>query len=572
MAEGGWFQPDFQSFSSSSSVSVTQNSKKRIASSSREAARSKKKVTANDQSYVHMFKATKSSELIVQKKKLSELKQWLEQAFDNRSQQTPILLLSGPPGCGKYQSVTLISKELGIDIHQWEEPIRYKTNVEWEYNQDLEFEDRHIDLNPLCHLSDFMLRTNRYSMLPLKGAGKNTSLNKKLLLVKDLPAMVYTNLEQWHQLLMDYCFKGKTPVVFILTEGNKSYGVGLKLFPTNLQEKLFMSTINFNSLPNTFIAKALERVLNQEKRSLPSNCQLSDIVESSNGDLRSALNTLQLMSQGHGSTGLVTTGKSKKRKLVTPESKTIIEANSRDGSLDFLHALGKILYCKRPGSGCPNGSLPAHLKEEERVPLQENVDTLVGKISETSSKVLLYLHQNYPPFFSNVEDIARATHYLSSADLFSSHQFSSGNSTDSLEEYAHLTSIRGLMHSNTNVSGSSWRPLKKPEYYLVQQKERDLRSEARELWPLQIQDHFFSERLPYLHRMMHASSWTPGQMRLLEQSSVFQSNGQQDRTMISAKNKRTIFRTPQQPEPATLHLESRNYEEDEEILVEEYDD
>ena len=61
-------------------------------------------------------------------------------------------------------------------------------------------------------------------------------------------------------------------------------------------------------------------------------------------------------------------------------------------------------------------------------------------------------------------------------------------------------------------------------------------------------------------------------MRLLEQSSVFQSNGQQDRTMISAKNKRTIFRTPQQPEPAALHLESRNYEEDEEILVEEYDD
>merc|ERR1740128_418357 len=184
----------------------------------------------------------------------------------------------------------------------------------------------------------------------MKGAEKVTPSSRKLLIIKDLPAMVYTHIEQWHQLLMDYCFKGKTPAVFILTEGNKNYGVGLKLFPTGLQEKLFMSTINFNSLPNTFISKALERVLNQEKRSLPSNCQLSDIVESSNGDLRSALNTLQLMSQGHGSTGLVTTGKSKKRKLITPESKTIIEANSRDGSLDFLHALGKILYCKRPGS------------------------------------------------------------------------------------------------------------------------------------------------------------------------------------------------------------------------------
>lgn len=151
------------------------------------------------------------------------------------------------------------------------------------------------------------------------------------------------------------------------------------------------------------------------------------------------------------------------------------------------------------------------------MPLQENIDSLVGKISETSSKVLLYLHQNYPPFFSNVEDIARATHYLSSADLFSSYQFFS---TNSLEEYAHLTSVRGLMHSNTMVSGSSWRPLKKPEYYLVQQKERQMLSDARELWPLQVQDHFFSERLPYLHRMMHAASSTPGNL-LLSAVSLF---------------------------------------------------
>jgi len=215
--------------------------------------------------------------------------------------------------------------------------------------------------------------------------------------------------------------------------------------------------------------------------------------------------------------------------------------------------------------GCPSSCLPAHLKEEERTPLQENVDSLVGKISESPSKVLLYLHQNYPPFFSNVEDIARATDYLSCADLFSS------NSNDSLEEYAHLTSIRGLMHSNTLVSGSSWRPLKKPEYYVVQQKERDLLLEARELWPLQVQDSFFSERLPYLHRMMHAASYSPGQIRFLEQSSVFQSNGQQDRTMITTKDKKTIFRIPHQPGPVILHLESGNHE-DEEVLVEEYDD
>ena len=59
-------------------------------------------------------------------------------------------------------------------------------------------------------------------------------------------------------------------------------------------------------------------------------------------------------------------------------------------------------------------------------------------------------------------------------------------------------------------------------------------------------------------------------MRFLQQSSIFQPNGLQDRTMISAKSKQTVFRIPQQPEPTTPHSESRNDEE--EILIEEYDD
>ena len=48
-----------------------------------------------------------------------------------------MLLLSGPSGCGKYQTISLLCKDLSIDIQQWEEPIRYTSNTEFEFTQGL---------------------------------------------------------------------------------------------------------------------------------------------------------------------------------------------------------------------------------------------------------------------------------------------------------------------------------------------------------------------------------------------------------------------------------------------------
>ena len=46
-------------------------------------------------------------------------------------------------------------------------------------------------------------------------------------------------------------------------------------------------------MANTFVTKALQRVLAREKKSLPLDQRLEDVVESSNGDLRCAINSLQ---------------------------------------------------------------------------------------------------------------------------------------------------------------------------------------------------------------------------------------------------------------------------------------
>ena len=118
-------------------------------------------------------------------------------------------------------------------------------------------------MNPLVHLGEFLSRANRYTTLLLKNS--ETSLyRKKIVVIKDLPAMVYANLNEWHGMIRFYLYflllgskyylffnfrnynsKGKTPIVFIVTEGNTNYGASMKLFPTSLLEKLSMSTIRY---------------------------------------------------------------------------------------------------------------------------------------------------------------------------------------------------------------------------------------------------------------------------------------------------------------------------------------
>lgn len=120
--------------------------------------KAKKKVDKDDDKlWVNKYQADCLADLVVQKKKVAEVQLWVEQALGSRRmvgcgvreefglflsclrclyfQTCPMLLLTGPSGCGKYQTLSLICRQLGVEIYQWEEPIRYSSTAEWEYNQ-----------------------------------------------------------------------------------------------------------------------------------------------------------------------------------------------------------------------------------------------------------------------------------------------------------------------------------------------------------------------------------------------------------------------------------------------------
>lgn len=65
--------------------------------------------------------------------------------------------------------------------------------------------------------------------------------------------------------------------------------------------------------------------------------------------------------------------------------------------------------------------LPKHLKEHERLPLQEVPESIYEKTSMGASSFSLFLHQNYLPFFTDIDSVAKAAHYLADSDVLSAY-------------------------------------------------------------------------------------------------------------------------------------------------------
>ncbi|GAA5870913.1 hypothetical protein JCM8547_000031 [Rhodosporidiobolus lusitaniae] len=192
----------------------------------------------------------------------------------------------------------------------------------------------------------------------------------------------------------------------------------------------------------------------------PSLSTLDLLIQHANGDIRSALMSLQfLATQGGGSAtslGLGAkrekkkSGKGKKRKRggSSDESeeeegkkggkekvKQLLQfVTSRESSLFVFHALGKVLYNKRWGDSADDDKkdlnrpgilqnreydkLPKHLRKAGlgRNASKVDPDVLFAEAPLDPDIFLSYLHHNYPPFTEDIEECSGILDGLSSAD------------------------------------------------------------------------------------------------------------------------------------------------------------
>ncbi|XP_066295487.1 cell cycle checkpoint protein RAD17-like [Branchiostoma lanceolatum] len=460
------------------------------------------------------------ADLAVHPKKVAQVQEWLKShVLSGPVKDTPILLLTGPPGAGKTATLKLLARQESLEVQEWVNPV---TEVHQLSADDPTAPRGSRQLPQATVFKDFLLRASQFTSLCMAGAPKS---DLKLVLVEDFPNVFYRDRSQFHDVLRHVREVGCFPVVFIVSETSGNDSRVRDLFPSELQLQLKVDVISFNAVAATNMQKALSCVLNKEaaRRSSfkrPDKDRIQEVVQVSAGDIRSAVNLLQFSSLRvaidrtskvlkKASTSKGNMSKSTTNKHKPVKEKASAEQNGgKDISLFLFRALGKILYCKRSEEeerGLP--PLPPHLWDQKRLPMLIEPETVVHACPLSAEALCLFLQQNYPEFISEVTECETVTRYLSDADVVSSEW----SARDTLSHYGVSVATRGLMHAKTAVSKGGWRPLYKPEWYSVQQKFLSNRRTAVGKYVDQCLPavELFTQKLPFLNQIHPSRNTKP---------------------------------------------------------------
>ncbi|NXS57544.1 RAD17 protein, partial [Brachypteracias leptosomus] len=454
---------------------------------------------SQDEPWVDRYKPETQNDLAVQKKKIAEVEAWLKTHIFQRQhkQHGSVLLLTGPSGCGKTATIQILAKDLGIQVQEWTNPI--PLDFTKEDLRNMFSHDSNVHMFPsqaqAALFQDFVLRANKYNKLQM--LGESSENDKKLILIEEVPNQFYRDPGSLHEILRKFVRTSRCPLIFIISDNFSGDSNQRLLFPTEILEELCISSISFKPIAPTNMMKVLNRIaateasMNREKTYALDRTSLELLCRGCSGDIRSAINSLQFSSmkdcllekefwsrKKRSSTlkceASAVSEVRKKSKSDCSEDQEIQAIGGKDASIFLFHALGKIIYCKRePVSEFPQ--LPAHLSEHRRDTLLLQPEDIVEKSHMSGSMFNLYLHQNYIDFFSDIDDVVRASEYLSCADVICSNW----STRFEMEKYSASVATRGVIHSNTSRAfapqqgGMGFRPLHKPQWFFINKKYQE---------------------------------------------------------------------------------------------------
>lgn len=501
----------------------------------------KRENVVNELTWTDKYAPSSRVDLAVHKKKIEELELWLKLNL-NEKKPAPILLLTGPAGVGKTTTLKVLSKELNCQIQEWANPITAAFNMDSAMIEYTKLGGSGYQSQKIL-FQDFLLRANKYRSLNIFG---DDQYKNKLVLVEDYPNTFFQHPSTFHEIVRKYVLTGSKPLVFIISDSTHGNSNERLLFPKDFQDELNIHHISFNPVALTILTKVLTRIANQEstkgtyKFSVPSKMTLESLAMSSNGDVRGAVNALQFFClkevANTSSHEYAPTAKLKsyvnKVKNKKPDKNdlekikhSVPSIGGKDMSLFLFHALGKILYCKRQNQ-CETEQpvLPAHLSHHDRCQLVEIPEEVVSKSHMSGDLFSAFLQQNYVNFFERIDDIERASEYLSDADIITV----DWATRSAFQDYTISIACRGIMHSNKTIGRSkdsgrqqrmTWRPLHKPEYYSAQKKMKDKYETAQDIFSSKFYQmtftELFTEVIPYL-KLTNTTLCSPGQISFVQ--------------------------------------------------------
>jgi len=453
--------------------------KSRCSSVSRHSFTSEEAVTEftqdNQGLWIERHVPQRVSDLAVNSKKVEEVRQWLQVNQGKRG----LLVLTGPAGCGKTACLTALSKELGLDIEEWINPVEQvdygeRPDEKWIPGDSIQYQGKGGQFKE-------WLRGAKYSNLYNTSSGFKSA---KLILLEDLPGVAYMKGEEFLDTLAGV---STVPVVLIISDGENGKKSKGALLPQDWLVRVGAKTIAFNPVTSINMVKLLTRIVLEESQKggkkfrVPEKAALENLAESVGGDLRGAINALQFsclnevadLREAFHSVNAVASSKAKKKaggQEGKGKASSLSKIGGRDQRLQLFHALGKVLYSKR-GEVEESWQLPHLLKKHTRNQLQACPEQVIELSGMTSDSFCCFLHHNSPPFYTDIHDFSRLADAFSEADLMLREWGTTGKM--SVSEYGGSIAARAVMFHNTKpAQGLGAKKFSAPEFYPANRTNR----------------------------------------------------------------------------------------------------
>ncbi|KXJ92327.1 Rad17 cell cycle checkpoint protein-domain-containing protein [Microdochium bolleyi] len=487
---------DFGSFVASTASRIGQNVRKRLKDGSQPVASSNmngppsgsqlfarplrpapETIPDNEQRpWSERFGPVNLEELAVHKKKVADVRSWIEGVISGRLRQR-LLVLKGAAGTGKTTTVKLLAKDMKCELLEWKNPTGALASGPGVLSASAQFQD-------------FLGRSGKFSQLDIGSFGEDESAEgktrsmgpppsntkggsgKKVILVEEFPntfARSSTALTSFRNALLQYLITNTpslaafgqhvtsgpiTPVILVISEtlltttsASADSFTAHRLLGPEISRHPGTCIIEFNAIAPTLLAGALELVVQKEarksgRRKTPGPLVLKKLGEI--GDIRSAISSLEFLclkgdSEADWGSKVAFTKPKRGAKsgvvLTKGEADSLELISQRESSLGIFHAVGKIVYNKREempmSPSTPSGSaesLPEYLSQYSRPKRSEvAVDELIDETGTDIQTFVSALHENYALSCeassldpkSSLDYLNDCLDYLSESDLLS---------------------------------------------------------------------------------------------------------------------------------------------------------
>ncbi|KAI0011298.1 hypothetical protein F4779DRAFT_626647 [Xylariaceae sp. FL0662B] len=405
-------------------------------------------------------------ELAVHKKKVADVRRWLQDVMAGRMRQR-LLILKGAAGTGKTTTIRLLAKDMRCELLEWRNPVGSLGANQGFQSASAQFEE-------------FMGRGGKFGQLdtdldaPPSSHGNTSSDDdtRKIILIEEFPNTFTRSsaaLMSFRNTILQYLATNTpslalfgsqapkdpiTPVVMVISEtlltttsASADSFTAHRLLGPEITRHPGSCIIEFNAIAPTLLAGALELIVQKEarksgRRRTPGPLVLKRLGEI--GDIRSAISSLEFLclkgdaDADWGSKVAFTKPKrSKNGVLLTKgEAESLELVSQREASLGIFHAVGKVVYNKREENpmsrDTPEGQaeiLPDYMAFHSRPKRSEvSVDKLIDEIGTDTHTFISALHENYPLSCepngpsdpnSSIDYINGCLEYLSDSDLLS---------------------------------------------------------------------------------------------------------------------------------------------------------